>query len=66
MTKKMQEICNECGVSVKAGDGNFINRVPSCATYSEHKRMNKQYPLGAYMCAECESNYYKNLKESEA
>jgi len=60
MTKKMQEICNECGVSVKAGDGHFVNRVPSYDSYSEHKRMNKRYPIGGYMCAECEAKVCGN------
>lgn len=49
-----QEICNECGQSVKWGSGNFINRIPDFNSPEERHEMGKPYPYGAFMCAECD------------
>ncbi len=51
-----KEICNECGRSVKLGNGRFVNRVPSLDRYQTHKQMNKPFPEGAFMCAECDEH----------
>ncbi|GAH29832.1 unnamed protein product [marine sediment metagenome] len=50
----MAEICNECGRSVKAGSGRFVNRIPDCNTQEERKEMGKPYPEGDFVCAECD------------
>lgn len=48
------EICYECGRSVAAGSGRFVNRIPSADTYQERKQMGVLYPKGAFMCYECD------------
>ena len=50
-----EEICSECGRSVKPGSGNFVNRVPDCNTPEERKEMGRQYPEGDFVCAECDA-----------
>ena len=52
----MPEICNQCGISVKPGSGNFVNRVPDCNTPEERKEMGRPHPEGDFVCAECDSN----------
>lgn len=47
------EICTECGISVKLGSGNFVNRIPDCNTPEDRKEMGKAYPEGEWICAEC-------------
>ena len=49
------EICNECGHSVRAGSGRFVNRVVDLSGYKTRRAMGKPYPSGDYMCAECET-----------
>jgi hypothetical protein len=49
------EICNECGKSVAPGSGRFVNRVPSGDSPAEHEEMGKPFPIGGYVCAECDS-----------
>lgn len=49
------ETCNECGQSVRAGSGRFVNRVIDFSGYKIRKEMGKPYPSGDYMCAECET-----------
>ncbi len=53
----MEEICNECGKSVKFGSGRFVNRIPDFNTPEERKSIGKLYPDGDFICAECESSY---------
>lgn len=52
-----REICNECGNSVKLGSGRFVNRIPDLNSSKERQDMGKPYPLGDYICADCESSY---------
>ena len=49
------EICNECGQSVRTGSGKFVNRVIDFSGYKTRRAMGKPYPSGDYMCAECET-----------
>ena len=51
----MSEICNECGISVRAGSGNFVNRVTDLNTPEERKEMGRQYPEGDFVCVECDA-----------
>jgi len=54
------EICNECGRSVKFGSGLFVNRIPDADDYRTRKEiMNKPFPKGDYMCAECDEKIRK-------
>lgn len=48
------ETCNECGKSVKAGSGNFVNRVRDFNTVAARKAMSKPFPKGDFTCAECD------------
>jgi hypothetical protein len=50
------EICNECGQSVRAGSGKFINRVIDLNGYTTRKGMGKPHPEGDYICADCETD----------
>ena len=52
--KPMEEICNNCGESVKLGSGKFVNRIPSGNSETDHEEMGMPYPKGGYMCAECD------------
>ena len=49
------EICNECGKSVKFGSGKYVNRVPDLndAEYRKEE-MGKPFPEGDFVCAECD------------
>jgi len=49
------EICNECGQPVHASSGNFVNRVIDFNGYKTRKEMGKPFPIGDYICAECET-----------
>ena len=49
-----EEMCNECGKSVKKGSGNYVNRVIDFDTEKIRKENGKPYPKGCYMCAECD------------
>jgi hypothetical protein len=50
----MNEICNECGHSVRLGSGRFVNRVPDLNKPEYRKQMRKPFPEGDFICAECE------------
>ena len=49
------EMCNECGQSVRAGSGKFVNRVIDSGGDKTRTEMGKPHPEGDYMCAECEA-----------
>jgi len=51
------EICNECGRSVKPGSGLFINRVPDFNSPEVRKEMGKKYPEGDFICVECDAKF---------
>ena len=48
------EICNECGRPVHISSGNFVNRVIDFNGYKTRKEMGKPFPIGDFMCADCE------------
>ena len=48
------EMCSECGQSVRIGSGKFVNRVIDFNDYKTRKEMGKPVPAGDFMCAECE------------
>lgn len=48
------QICNECGHSVALGSGRFVNRVPNLNDVETREEMGKPYPLGDFICEECD------------
>ena len=57
-----KETCNECGESVKAGSGLFVNRIQDFNDLETRKEMGKPFPEGEYICVECEEELNdKNL-----
>ena len=49
------ECCNECGESVAMGSDKFVNRIPDLNDVETREEMGKSYPLGAWVCAECDA-----------
>jgi uncharacterized protein YlaI len=49
------EMCNECGQSVRRRSGKFVNRVIDLNGYKTRQGMGKPHPEGDYICAECEA-----------
>ena len=49
------ETCNECGLSVRMGSGKFVNRVIDFSGYKTRREMGKPYPVGDFVCADCET-----------
>ena len=47
------DICNECGKSVRAGTGLFVNRISDFNDFETRKEMGKPFPNGEYICATC-------------
>jgi len=54
MVQLENETCNECGMSVSFGTGFYINRIIDFDDYAERLEMNKHFPQGNFICAECE------------
>lgn len=50
------EMCNECGQSVRRGSGKFVNRVIDLNGYKTRQGMGKPHPEGDYICADCEAD----------
>jgi len=48
-----EEICVECGNSVKQGSGKFVNRVRVLDNFEERVKAGMHYPEGGYICADC-------------
>ena len=53
-----EEICNECGRSVKFRSGFFVNRVIDLNPVEERKNMNKPFPEGTFICSECDEKIH--------
>lgn len=47
------EICNECGRSVKAGTGLFVNRIIDLNDLGTKIEIGKPFPVGEFICIEC-------------
>lgn len=50
----MKELCNECGKSVRAGNGRFINRIADLNTAKQRKQLGRKYPEGDFICEQCD------------
>lgn len=59
-----EEICAECGDSVKPGSGKFANRVPILDGFRERVKQNRPHPEGAYVCYECERKIEKEVRNA--
>ena len=60
-----KEICNECGKSVQFCSGRYTNRVIDLNDRKTREEMNKPFPEGDYICAECELARRINHKPEE-
>lgn len=61
------EICNECGRSVQFGSNLFVNRILDLNDLEEKIDQNKPFPIGEYICAECEeaiNNQSVNVRDN--
>ncbi len=64
------EICNQCGIDVSFGSGNFVNRIPNFDDVETRIDNGLPYPLGNFMCANCDKrfeddNYYQEHSDYE-
>jgi hypothetical protein len=59
------EACNECGRDVSRTSGWFVNRVPDLNTIKERIEMNKAFPQGDFICAECDTKRDKNHADND-
>ena len=50
-------ICCICGESVAPGSGKFVNRVPDCNDLRTRIENGYRFPLGDFVCAECDSKH---------
>lgn len=54
--------CHECGHSVAPGSGRYVNRIPNLNSYEERLINKYPFPLGSYMCADCDSTNREEKK----
>lgn len=59
-----EQVCAECGDSVKHGSGKFANRVPILDDFQERIRQNRPHPEGAYICCECERKIEEEVRNA--
>lgn len=52
-----EEICAECGKSVKFGSGLFVNRVPECNDLKTRAEMGRTHITGGWICVDCDSEF---------
>ena len=56
----LNEFCNHCGKDVAWGFGNYSNRVPDCNDIATRIESNLDFPLGDFVCAECDNERTDN------
>ena len=56
---KYRQTCIHCAESVVPGSGRFVNRVPVVGLFDTKVEAGYDYPLGAFICPECEADFYK-------
>lgn len=64
ISKINNEICNECGKSVKFGTGLFVNRVFDFNSEKDRKEFGKPFPKGDFICPICEENIQSKFQEN--
>jgi len=57
----MVDVCQDCGRSVEWGSGRFCDRIPDFDSYEDRVEKNCMFPEGAYICEECDQDWYDNL-----
>ncbi|OGU56447.1 MAG: hypothetical protein A2X64_03280 [Ignavibacteria bacterium GWF2_33_9] len=53
---ELHQFCNHCGESVEFGTGRFVNRIPDLNNTETRIANNLTFPLGDFLCEECDSN----------
>ena len=66
MTQPKNEICNECGKSVKFGTGLYVNRVIDFDSEADRKEFGKPFPKGDFICSVCEENIQNEFQKYNA
>lgn len=66
MAQTKNEICNECGKSVKFGTGLFVNRVIDLNSPIDRKEFGKPFPKGDFICSICEVNIQREFLKYDA
>ena len=56
------EICCECGASVRHG-AKFANRIPVLDDYDDRKANGRPYPVGEWVCEECDNKRHTWIVE---
>ncbi len=56
------EICNHCGREVHWGSSWYINRVPDLNDIQTRIDNNLAFPLGDYVCSECDQIEENNFE----
>jgi hypothetical protein len=56
--KELKNRCIHCDKDTAPGKGNFADRIPVLDAFDERLE-SFDYPMGEYICAECESDFYK-------
>lgn len=51
---EQNEFCNICGKNVSWGSGRFVNRVPDFNDVPTRIDIGRKYPLGDFVCEECD------------
>ena len=51
---RVYEWCCECGKSVAWGSGLYVDRIPECNSPQERLDMGRPYPLGDFICINCD------------
>lgn len=59
-----EQVCAECGNSVKPGSGKFVNRTPILDGLRERVKVGYPHPEGAYICAECRKKMEKEVRDA--
>lgn len=59
----VNEKCNECGKSVEAGTGLFVNRVNDFNDIKTRIDMEKLFPEGDFICPICAEILFKDYIE---
>lgn len=59
-----EQVCAECGDSVRPGSGKFANRVPILDGFPERVKQNRPYPEGTYICHECERKIERGIRDT--
>lgn len=57
--KELKNRCIHCDKDTSPGSGNFVNRIPVNDPF-ETRLETFDYPMGEFICDECESDFYED------